>query len=103
MNSPVPTSLPTFTRRYFLALTGVSAGVLALSIDAPAASADPLPDTGNLFSLGVASGAPRPDGLVLWTRLAPEPLAEDGHGGMPLLGGRLDVAVNGTAVTQLRL
>jgi alkaline phosphatase D len=32
------------------------------------------------FSLGVASGAPEPDGFVLWTRLAPEPgLA---HGGM---------------------
>src|SRR5580693_5576104 len=27
------------------------------------------------FSLGVASGAPRPDGFVLWTRLAPEPLS----------------------------
>lgn len=25
------------------------------------------------FSLGVASGAPEPDGFVLWTRLAPEP------------------------------
>jgi alkaline phosphatase D len=30
---------------------------------------------GNPFSLGVASGAPRPDGFVLWTRLAPEPLS----------------------------
>jgi len=35
------------------------------------------------FSLGVASGDPAPDGMVLWTRLAPEPLAEDGLGGMP--------------------
>jgi alkaline phosphatase D len=26
---------------------------------------------GDPFSLGVASGAPRPDGFVLWTRLAP--------------------------------
>ena len=34
------------------------------------------------FSLGIASGDPRPDGVVLWTRLAPEPLAEDGRGGM---------------------
>ncbi len=33
------------------------------------------------FSLGVASGDPRPDGVVLWTRLAPEPLMADG--GMP--------------------
>src|SRR5262245_40425179 len=32
------------------------------------------------FSLGVASGAPWPDSVVLWTRLAPEPY--DG-GGMP--------------------
>ncbi len=27
------------------------------------------------FSLGVAAGAPRPDGFVLWTRLAPDPLS----------------------------
>jgi alkaline phosphatase D len=31
--------------------------------------------SGNPFNLGVASGAPRPDGFVLWTRLAPEPLS----------------------------
>jgi alkaline phosphatase D len=35
------------------------------------------------FSLGVASGDPLPNGVVLWTRLAPDPLAEDGRGGMP--------------------
>ena len=33
------------------------------------------------FSLGVASGDPTPDGVVLWTRLAPEPLVPGG--GMP--------------------
>jgi alkaline phosphatase D len=32
----------------------------------------------NPFTLGVASGCPTPDGVVLWTRLAPEPLAADG-------------------------
>ncbi|PRC48083.1 alkaline phosphatase, partial [Mycobacterium sp. ITM-2017-0098] len=32
---------------------------------------------------GVASGDPTPDGVVLWTRLAPRPLADDGLGGMP--------------------
>lgn len=37
--------------------------------------------TGDLFTLGVASGEPAPDGAVLWTRLAPEPLL--GDGGMP--------------------
>jgi alkaline phosphatase D len=40
------------------------------------APADPL-------TLGVASGDPAPDGFVLWTRLAPVPLARDGRGGMP--------------------
>ena len=30
------------------------------------------------FTLGVASGDPAPDGMVLWTRLAPEPLAGGG-------------------------
>lgn len=34
------------------------------------------------FTLGVASGDPAPDGVVLWTRLAPDPLAADGRGGM---------------------
>ena len=33
------------------------------------------------FPLGVASGSP--DGFVLWTRLAVEPLAPDGRGGLP--------------------
>ena len=36
----------------------------------------------NPFTLGVASGDPAPDGFVIWTRLATEPLALDGHGGM---------------------
>jgi alkaline phosphatase D len=35
------------------------------------------------FTLGVASGDPWATGVVLWTRLAPEPLAADGRGGMP--------------------
>ena len=29
------------------------------------------------FALGVASGCPRPDGVVLWTRLAREPIADE--------------------------
>ena len=35
------------------------------------------------FTLGVASGDPAPDGVVIWTRLAPYPFAGDGLGGMP--------------------
>ncbi|NHC44005.1 alkaline phosphatase D family protein [Motilibacter aurantiacus] len=41
------------------------------------------------FTLGIASGDPSPDGVVLWTRLAVDPLAENGLGGMP--DGKHDV------------
>lgn len=34
--------------------------------------------TSDPFSLGVASGSPLPDGVVLWTRLAPKPLEGGG-------------------------
>ncbi len=41
------------------------------------------PVVSDLFTLGVASGDPSVDGVVIWTRLAPTPLADDGLGGMP--------------------
>ena len=40
--------------------------------------------SGYPFTLGVASGAPLPDGVVLWTRLAPEPLSGGGAGDEPV-------------------
>ncbi|WP_240134917.1 alkaline phosphatase D family protein [Streptomyces sp. MUM 178J] len=40
--------------------------------EALGADYDPAP-----FTLGVASGDPRPDSVLLWTRLAPEPLAPE--------------------------
>jgi len=43
------------------------------------------------FALGVASGDPAPDGIVLWTRLAPRPL--DG-GGMPMVNVDVDWEVS---------
>ncbi len=36
------------------------------------------------FSLGVASGDPTPSSVVLWTRLAPDPLDAHGAGGDPI-------------------
>ena len=42
------------------------------------------------FKLGVASGEPDADSVVLWTRLAPSPLNADGQGGM----ANADVAVD---------
>ena len=69
-------------RRRFLtagaAVLGAAASAqLWLPGTARAAEAD-LPD--GVFSLGIASGDPLPDGIVLWTRLAPDPL---NGGGMP--------------------
>ncbi|SDE20664.1 alkaline phosphatase D family protein [Auraticoccus monumenti] len=90
-----PTS-PRLSRRRLLQVGGVSAATIALGISAPEqAGADPV-GRDELFGLGVASGAPRPDGMVLWTRLAPEPVAPDGHGGMPLrpVPVRWDVATD---------
>ncbi len=55
------------------AITG--RGAPAAVAPAAAAAADP-------FTLGVASGEPAPDGCVLWTRLATDPLAADGLGGL---------------------
>ncbi|MBB5712875.1 alkaline phosphatase D family protein [Sphingomonas xinjiangensis] len=66
------TALP-LARRHFLAAGIAGAPAVLLSGRALAAS-DP-------FSLGVASGEPLADGFVIWTRIAPEPLAEDGSGG----------------------
>lgn len=75
----------TLSRRGLLGgLTGVGAATVLLgtgahAVEAPAA----MRLSGYPFTLGVASGDPLPNSVVLWTRLAPEPLAPDGHGGMP--------------------
>ena len=55
----------------------------------PAPAAKPYP-----FRLGVSSGEPAPDSVVLWTRLAPRPLNADGHGGMPEAGVDVDWQVS---------
>ncbi len=67
------------SRRQLLTGSAATAALLATT-PAGAALAAPrrLPD--DVFTLGVASGDPEPDSVVLWTRLAPDPL--DG-GGMP--------------------
>jgi alkaline phosphatase D len=70
------------SRRTLIVGSAVGAAVAALPAGAAAASySGPLRT--DPFTLGVASGDPDHDGFVLWTRLAPEPLAEDGLGGMP--------------------
>ncbi|HXG81494.1 MAG TPA: alkaline phosphatase D family protein [Sphingomicrobium sp.] len=44
------------------------------------------------FSLGIASGDPAPDGFVIWTRLAPEPLEPHGGMGMGVMPVKWEVA-----------
>ena len=70
------------SRRRFLTVAGTATGAVVVS-QLPFAKARTAPPrfTGYPFTLGVASGDPTPDGVVLWTRLAPAPLA--GNGGMP--------------------
>ncbi|GHA80109.1 alkaline phosphatase [Streptomyces thermoviolaceus subsp. thermoviolaceus] len=73
-------------RRRFLTLTGAAAA-LAFSVNLPAAGTasaaelDPARITDDPFTLGVASGDPLPDSVLLWTRLAPVPYQPDG--GLP--------------------
>lgn len=69
-------------RRRFLTAGAAALGAAATSqlwLPGTARAAEPqLPD--RVFTLGVASGDPLPDAVVLWTRLAPDPL---NGGGMP--------------------
>ncbi|SFA95051.1 alkaline phosphatase D [Amycolatopsis marina] len=66
-------------------MAGVSAAAVAAGSGVPAGAGTPVGGAvpADPFQLGVASGDPEPHGVALWTRLAPRPLAEDGHGGMP--------------------
>ncbi|MBK0865833.1 alkaline phosphatase D family protein [Saccharopolyspora sp. HNM0986] len=85
---PDPTTPRSVSRRAVLlggaaalGTTAVGGSALANAFALPGAgSGRPLADP---FTLGVASGDPVADGVVLWTRLAPDPTADDGKGGMP--------------------
>lgn len=79
----------TINRRRFLELGAAGAAAVATIRLSPAGAQAPETagvsgttgqPAGGPFTLGVASGDPAPDGVVLWTRLAPDPLA---GGGMP--------------------
>ncbi len=71
-------SLDSLARRRVLArLAGTGGLIAAATFAAPACAQWKAVD--DPFTLGVASGDPAPDGFVIWTRLAPQPLG----GGMP--------------------
>ncbi|OYD96193.1 alkaline phosphatase [Nostoc sp. 'Peltigera membranacea cyanobiont' 210A] len=67
-------------RRNFLLGAGFLTGLTIASQWHPVLASSRF--SGYPFSLGVASGDPLPDGVVIWTRLAPNPLS---GGGMPLV------------------
>src|SRR5204863_7251303 len=65
-------------RRAFLAATARLAAVAALGQLGACTQSQPFRFQKDPFTLGVASGDPLPDGVVLWTRLAPDPLTGGG-------------------------
>jgi alkaline phosphatase D len=80
------------SRRTLLRTGGsAAAGLVVLGRTAPARATPPLP--GDPFSLGVASGDPTPEGIVLWTRLAPAPLEGGGLNDEPY-GVRYELATD---------
>jgi alkaline phosphatase D len=76
------------TRRAVLASI---TGGLTLALAPTPTRAAPTWRDGDPFKLGVASGCPRPDGFVLWTRLAPNPFSSDPAAPGGVAGG--DIAV----------
>ena len=67
-----------FTRRTFLSGSASLAAATLLSHRSRGAVTATPKFSAYPFSLGVASGDPLPDSVVLWTRLAPQPLAPAG-------------------------
>ena len=70
-------------RRRALLATGVAIGAATTVGAIPAFASAGSELRTDPFTLGVASGDPDEQGVVLWTRLAVDPHAEDGMGGMP--------------------
>ena len=81
----------TLTRRAVLVRLA-AVGATALVHPRAAAAALFPRSRGYPFSLGVASGYPSPSGFVLWTRLAPEPLAPGGGVEQKVLPIRYEIA-----------
>ena len=85
-NAPHDRPSSTTTRREFLALAGAAVAL-------PFAGCASVPTSPkNPFTLGVASGDPDDQSVVLWTRLAPEPLAADGGMGRRIVEVAWEIA-----------
>ena len=85
--TPYDRTVAGFTRREMLRLTSIlGAGAILAPAYSRRVLARPIFDA-YPFTLGIASGDPAPDGVVLWTRLAPKPLE---GGGMPMENVEVD-------------
>jgi alkaline phosphatase D len=71
-------------RRAFLRSTARLAALAALGQLGACTPSQPVRFDRDPFTLGVASGDPLPGGVVLWTRLAPDPLKGGGMGSAPV-------------------
>jgi alkaline phosphatase D len=85
-SEPWSRRLPAVSRRHFLRGAVALATASLVTPIVPRRAQAQVRFTGYPFTLGVASGCPFPDSVVLWTRLAPEPL--NGGGMEP---GRVEV------------
>lgn len=89
-----------------------SAGLLVSGAPLVTTAFAQAPFKSNPFTLGVASGDPAPDGFVIWTRLAPEPLQPRGGMLVPPVDVAWEIATDpamkqviqsGTAVARIEL
>jgi alkaline phosphatase D len=76
-DNAVPSAAIRLSRRHVLKGTALAGAALIAGPYVLRHAAAPAWAAGDPFSLGVAAGAPRADGFVLWTRLAPDPLSPD--------------------------
>src|SRR5271155_604569 len=100
MSSGLPPNLPT-RRRVLRSAAGAGFALIA----APALlrhAAAQIWRAGDPFSLGVAAGAPRSDGFVLWTRLAPQPLSSNPETPGGMRGGDVTIGYEIAADAAMR-
>ncbi|MFC6768208.1 alkaline phosphatase D family protein [Natrinema soli] len=81
LDKPLDKSRREFIRKAVTTTTIAGIGASGTGVAADKGNNGQGPVKSDPFTLGIASGDPLPDSVVLWTRLAPEPLTE--NGGMP--------------------
>jgi alkaline phosphatase D len=69
-------------RRQFMQRTGVASVAAAIGLGSQTTATAAIDENGEFesdpYTLGVASGDPLPESVIIWTRLAPEPLTASG-------------------------